>query len=432
MFKKIRNRLFTIIGPTKKGDKVSSFYDIFICSIVFLSSVAVIFELIDISEQVNNILRIFEYVAVGIFILEYLIKLSLAKYFFPNSKNTWEAIKEYLISFDSFIDILSIVSVLFNEIPKELTMLRLLKLVKLVRLAKMGDYIENVVPKDSKLERAQKRVYEVIMKDKEGDKLSKIYDIAIIVLIVISVALLTVETFEIPSVWHEVISTFEIVIACIFAVEYVLRVWIAPLDYPDMTHDKARMHYIFSFMSLIDLLSIVPVFIVGLPNTTGVFKLFKLVKIVRLVKISRYINGIAAFGEAVKAKRKQIFFSTVAMIILIIICSLLMYSVEHDAQPDVFTNGFSGFVYGFSSITSFGETDVGPVTTMGKILSTVMLLLGGCIFGIPVAIIGDAFGTMVSKQSGEEEKEEVDILEMAKQYKELDDEAKENFNKLIR
>ena len=426
-YKKFKKRIYEIIGPSQKGDKISIIFDILLCGLVILSSIAVIVELITKSETLIHYLGVFELITVGIFIIEYILRLWVCEFQYPECKNKLQAVWEYITSFDSLIDILSIVSIIFNQIPKEFAFLRLIKLIKLVRLVKMTDYIKTTNQTSLKLEKIKIRVNEIIDKGKEGDKLSKAYDIISVILIIISVSFILVETFVLPDIVHQILLAFEIAIACLFAVEYILRVWTAPLDYPNLRPDKARMKYIFSFMSLIDLLSIVPVFIASLPTSMGILKIFKLCKILRLVKASRYLSGIANFGLAIKKKKKQIVLSMVALVIIILICSVLMYSFENKEQPDVFSNGFSAVLYCFQMMAD-ADSVISPVTPIGQVLSIVMLLLGGCVLGVPIAIIATGFEDMIKEQAGKGDK---DIYEVVKMYDLLSEEDKVRFSRII-
>lgn len=432
-YKKFKKRVYEIVGPAKHGDKASIIFDIIICSIVILSSLAVFVDIFGWAEGWHDGLVVFEYVCVAIFILEYLVRLWVSNYQYPNCSNLFEAMKEYVTSFDSLIDIVSILSVLINEIPAELMffrMFKLLKLIKLVRLVKIGDHIHQNSHKDGFFSKVQKRIYEILYQENEGDKLALVYDILTILLIVTSVVFIILETFPISDSVRNGMHIFEYIIASVFALEYVMRVWVAPLEYPEKTPDKARMAYIFSFFSLIDLLSIMPVFIVGLPTELAVVKVFKLCKILRLVKVSRYVRGFATFFEVIKKKARSITFSLIAIALLITLCSLLMYAMEHKEQPDVFVHGFSGFVYGFNLITNLGaKLEMAPVTPIGQTLSAVMVLLGGCLFGVPVAIIGEGLGEMIRIQAGEENQPEKATL-VLEQYIELDNKQKDLFHTL--
>ena len=424
-YKQIKKRVYEVIGPAAKGDVLSYVVDIIICTLVLLSSVAVIVELIGVPEAVRHALETFEYVTVGVFAVEYILRLWVCEFAYPECKNKFEALKEYVTSFDSLIDVLSIVSIVFNQIPKQLAFLRLVKLVKLARLVKISEHVQTSNKMHEKTEAIKKRVNEIIDKGQEGDKISKIYDITSVVLILLSVSFILLETFPISEQLHHFLYVFEVVIAIFFAIEYVLRVWTAPMDYPEMRPDKARMRYIFSFMSLVDLLSIVPVFVANLPTATGVMKIFKLCKILRLVKASRYLSGVANFGKAIQAKKRQIILSIIAICVMIVICSVLMYSFESKEQPEVFSNGFSGIYYSFQVLMG-GDGEIEPVTAIGQGLATLMLLLGGCMFGVPVAIVSTGFEDMIAEQAGEEE-ETADVYELLKQYDSLTEEQKKHF-----
>ena len=104
--------------------------------------------------------------------------------------------------------------------------------------------------------------------------------------------------------------------------------------------------------------------------------------------------------------------------VLIMICSVLMYSFENKEQPEVFTNGFSGVIYSLQLLFD-ADTEIAPVTTIGQILSTAMLLLGGCIVGVPIAIIATGFEDMIAEQAGDEE--DTEIYETLKLYDSMTD-----------
>lgn len=433
-YQKIKQRVYRIVGPAEQGDKASSVFDLLLCALVLFSGAAVVIELFDIPDALRRGLEIFEYITVALFILEYLVRLWVSDLQYPECKNKIAAMWEFITSFDSLIDLLSIVSILFNAIPKSFAILRLVKLLKLVRLVKMAGYIKTSKEAEERFEKIKNRIHEIINKGREGDIVSKIYDIVSVVLIFLSVAFILLETFAIPPWLHQTLFVFEIIIALLFSIEYLLRVWTAPMEFPKLRPDKARMQYIFSFMSLIDLLSIIPVFVANLPTASGILKIFKLCKILRLVKASRYLSGIANFGKAIQKKKKQILMSIIAIVVLILICSVLLYSVENKQQPEVFTNAFSGVWYCLQTIFE-AETELALTTPIGNALSTVMVLLGGCVIGVPVAIIATGFEDMIAEQAGEDAAEEgaseQDFYELLRSYDALSQADKKRFQALL-
>ena len=392
--------------------------------IVTASCVAVFIDIfMEEGSQIQVIAKNVEIVAICVFIFEYLLKVFVSEVLYEG-QGWFKSKISYITSFDSFIDIICIFSIFLNQIPKEFSALRLLKLVKLTRLVKLKDAVDEIketgeekVVSDKKPLR--KRIYEIIYKDTQGDKLSKTYDIISIVIILLSVCTIVLDTFDFNPVATKIIFICEIVFTSFFALEYVLRVWTADFEYPDVDKDHAKMMYIFSFLAVVDLLSILPIFFTfspdaaaSLPRAVAVLKIFKILKIARLLKMSRYLNGIHLFTEAVKAKKKQIFFSIAILLFLILLSSILLYSFEDMAGNEQFENGFSGIVYATTILTGFGESEMELVSMGGKAMVIIMMICGGCVVGVPLGIISGEFTTMVEKTTEEEsEEEEEDLFE---------------------
>lgn len=403
---KFKTFLFNMIEPQTKLTWYSIVYHIFISLVVLASSGIVIWDLFNTNPEIHKILLIIEYVSVGIFVVEYILKLSISELLFPGE--SWFKSKiSYLTSFDSFIDIICIFSVFLNEIPTQFALIRTLKLVKLVRLVKLFD-TTRLEEKEDKGSKLKFRVHEIISKDKEGDILSKIYDIVSVCLILLCVVIIVADTFILPNeswnkVYHNVLFYSEVSITVCFIIDYVLRVWTAEYEYPNMHPDKAKMKYIFSFTALIDLLSIFAIFLVDIPKSAGVLKILKLLRIVRVLKFSRYFDGIYNFGIAIKKKAKQILISIVILCFLVIIFSILLYGFESGYEGTYFTNGFSGISYCFVMLSGLGETNIEIQTTGGQIMVALMVICGGCVVGVPLAIISGEFGKMVETLDGQKE-----------------------------
>lgn len=403
---KFKTFLFNMIEPQTKLTWYSIVYHIFISLVVLASSGIVIWDLFNTNPEIHKILLIIEYVSVGIFVVEYILKLSISELLF--SGESWFKSKiSYLTSFDSFIDIICIFSVFLNEIPTQFALIRTLKLVKLVRLVKLFD-TTRLEEKEDKGSKLKFRVHEIISKDKEGDILSKIYDIVSVCLILLCVVIIVADTFTLPNeswnkVYHNVLFYSEVSITVCFIIDYVLRVWTAEYEYPNMHPDKAKMKYIFSFTALIDLLSIFAIFLVDIPKSAGVLKILKLLRIVRVLKFSRYFDGIYNFGIAIKKKAKQILISIIILCFLVIIFSILLYGFESGYEGTYFTNGFSGISYCFVMLSGLGETNIEIQTTGGQIMVALMVICGGCVVGVPLAIISGEFGKMVETLDGQKE-----------------------------
>ena len=99
-------------------------------------------------------------------------------------------------------------------------------------------------------------------------------------------------------------------------------------------------------------------------------------------------------------KRNQIISSVFIMLVLMLASSLCMYSVEHDAQPEVIQNAFSGIWWSMSTLLTVGYGDIYPVTTIGRVMAICIAFLGVGAVAIPTGIIGAGFVEQYQKKSG--------------------------------
>ena len=422
---KLKHFIADIIEPRKKASVVSIIYNILMSLIVAVSCVFVFVDIFAAQDSPwVEVAKKVEIIAIIVFIAEYVLKLFVSEVLYEG-QGWFKSKISYITSFDSFVDIICVLSIFLNQIPKEFAALRLLKLIKLSRLVKLKDAVDEIREKGDGTEEKKDetksfrhRIFKIIYKDDEGDVLSKIYDIVSIVIIFLSVATIILDTFEFNETVTKVIFICEVVFTAFFAVEYVLRVWTADFEYPDVDKDHAKMKYIFSLLAIIDLLSILPIFFTfspdaenTLPQAVAILKIFKILKIARLLKMSRYLNGINMFMQAIKEKKKQIFFSILILAFLAVISSILLYSFENMAGNEEFTDGFAGLKYAVATLTGFGEAEMEVTSTVGKVMVVIMIICGGCVVGVPLGIISEEFAGMVAKAAdGEEEEEETKDL----------------------
>ena len=92
---------------------------------------------------------------------------------------------------------------------------------------------------------------------------------------------------------------------------------------------------------------------------------------------------------------------------MIVIASLLMYSAEHDAQPDVFENAFSGIWWAVATLTTVGYGDIFPVTALGKVMSGVIAFLGIGLVAVPTGIISAGFTEQIEHTPPEKDTDDI-------------------------
>ena len=258
-------------------------------------------------------------------------------------------------------------------------------------------------------EKRRKRTFEVIEVGYTGDWLSQGYDWLGTVLLIINLIVTILDTFDAMAPYDLALTGLEEITVAFFAVDYVLRIWTAPHLHEDLPERKATGKYMISFTGIVDLLSFLPHYLpVVFPAGAAVFRMFRVVRILRLFQINAYYNSIHVITAVISSKKQQLFSSVFIILVLMVASSLCMYSLEHEAQPEVFSNAFSGIWWAVSTLLTIGYGDIYPITTMGKIFSIIITFLGVGMVAIPTGIISAGFVDQYSRlkrmsEYGEEE-----------------------------
>ena len=252
---------------------------------------------------------------------------------------------------------------------------------------------------ESEWDYRRKRLFEIIEIGLPGDVASQVYDAFNILSIVINLVVSVMYTFDdLHAKFGPWLVTVEAITVAFFALDYCLRLWTAKFLRPSLSEPKAVLRYVFSFSGLVDLLSFLPYYLpVFFPSGAVAFRMFRVARVFRLFRVNAYYDSLGVITEVISSKRQQLFSSVFILLVLMLASSLCMYSLEHEAQPQVFTNAFSGIWWSVSTLLTIGYGDIYPVTTMGKIFSIFITFLGVGMVAIPTGIISAGFVDQYSR-----------------------------------
>ena len=243
----------------------------------------------------------------------------------------------------------------------------------------------------------RRKVFEIIQPDDGTSRLSCIFDWMITGLILASVIIVFFATFDLPQRVLDALSTIEGVASVIFTVEYALRILTADLLYPNRGKIRSRIKYVLSPMALVDLVAILPFWLpMFLPGTILGLRALRLVRLLRIFKLNRYFDAIKSLGEVIVMKKRELLGSMFFVVILMLISSLLMYSAEHEAQPTVFRNAFSGLWWAVATLTTVGYGDIYPVTALGRLIGAFIAFSGLAAVAIPTGIISSGLTELMT------------------------------------
>ncbi len=245
-------------------------------------------------------------------------------------------------------------------------------------------------------EKKKKRIFDIIQIGRKDDFPSRLFDFLIVIAIFLNCSVLFMETFDELSKYSLVFGVIENLTILFFCVEYILRIWTAEFLYPQCSKKQAVKNFLLSFDGIIDLMTILPFFYL-----TGfvAFRLLRVIRIFHLFRINAAYDSFNVITKVLYEKKNQIISSVFIVIILMLGSSLSMYSVEHQVQPEVFKNAFSGLWWSISTIFTVGYGDIYPITTAGRMLGIFTTFLGVGAVAIPTGIISAGFVEQYTEMS---------------------------------
>lgn len=245
----------------------------------------------------------------------------------------------------------------------------------------------------AKWEKRRKRLYHIIEVGSDFDSHSRFYDYENATAIILNLTATIMMTFEeIRVPYGHILDVIIQLTLIFFLMDYVFRIWTAKYQYEAYPEWKAILKYIFSISGMVDLLSFLPEYLpFFFPGGTIAFRMVRIVRIFRLFRINYYFDSLSVITAVLKSRKQQLISSVFIIMVLMIASSLCMYSLEHEAQPEVFNNAFSGIWWAASSLLTVGYGDIYPITTLGKIFGIFITFLGVGVVAIPTGIISAGF-----------------------------------------
>jgi voltage-gated potassium channel len=178
-----------------------------------------------------------------------------------------------------------------------------------------------------------------------------------------------------------------------FLVEYFWRVWRAPLLNPGMA--QARRRYILSFIGLVDLLSVMPLIGLVVPELRDPLLIAQLLA---LFKLSRLTPALSLVATVLKSEWRALAAALLVMLVLLVIASGVMYLLERHAQPTVFTSIPRALWWGIVTMATVGYGDMTPVTPIGRLFGGCVMLLGIAMFAVPAGILATGFAAEIRRR----------------------------------
>lgn len=225
-----------------------------------------------------------------------------------------------------------------------------------------------------------------------------IFNVAIFTLIflnTIAIVLHSVESIGRP--YDHLFQDFEIFSVIVFTIEYLLRLWCCVENHRFSHPVWGRLKYMFQPSSMVDLLSFMPFYLTMFTADLALVRVLRLLRIFRLMKVTRYVFALKLIENVIKDKKEELLVSLVVTLFAMLISSSVMFYVEHEAQPKVFSSIPATMWWGVATFTTVGYGDAVPITPLGKLCGGVIALMGVGLFALPTGILASGFAEEITR-----------------------------------
>lgn len=229
-------------------------------------------------------------------------------------------------------------------------------------------------------------------------------DWIIVGLIVVSTIEVFLSTFDgISHRYGAWLNAIDLITTVFFTVEVSLRIWCADMIDPKYKGFWGRVKYCFSFYGFIDLVSTYSFYVALIFPIP--YAALKVLRVFRLLRVFRYMKSFRVLSDAFRSKKQEFWISLQFLAVVTLILSFLLFFVEHQAQPEVYDNGWRSVLWAFAQYIgdpgNFADTP--PITFWGRVIAVLVGVLGIAIFAVPAGLLGSGFIEAIEERKNAEE-----------------------------
>jgi voltage-gated potassium channel len=236
----------------------------------------------------------------------------------------------------------------------------------------------------------REKIWQVIFR--HDTPASRRFDVILLVMIGLSVLVIMLESIDKYGIkYARPFHIIEFAFTILFTIEYLVRIWVV----------RRKRRYVFSFFGIVDLLSILPTYAALFFAGTQYFvviRILRLLRMFRVLKMVRHVGEANVLLNALAASRSKITVFIFSVLALTAILGTLMYLVEGVIHNNpAFSNIPESIYWGVVTISTTGYGDVVPQSPVGKMITTVIMLMGYGIIAVPTGIVSAELNLAMGK-----------------------------------
>ncbi len=258
---------------------------------------------------------------------------------------------------------------------------------------------------DSDAASLRSTVYRVLETAQDDDFTSRFVDVCLITLIALSVLAVILESIPGFEARHgSALALFEAFTIAAFTIEYVLRIWsCVERDSETTAHPLlSRLRYAVSFHAIIDILAILPFYLLAFGVFGGVdMRFLRSIRLLRVLKLTRYSAALNMLFATFRENAKALGAAFLILLTIMLLAASGMYYFEREAQPTDFGSIPAAMWWAFATLTTVGYGDVTPITVGGKIFGALIAVVGIGMVALPTSILASGYTRQLEKSTSD-------------------------------
>jgi voltage-gated potassium channel len=257
--------------------------------------------------------------------------------------------------------------------------------------------------RDNKVNGLRQQIFSWLELD-QGTKTSTWLNKAIRFLIAFSIIVAVLATEPVIRADHaDLLEILDTIIAILFMIEYLLRLWIAPLRPNARPGIRGAAYYAVTPMAILDLLAIAPTILGIVSPELYLLRIFRLVRIARVGRSKNLQKSIRYFNRILSSKKEELQISAIYSGVVICISSVLMYIAEGRIQQEQFGSIPRCIWWAIITVTTVGYGDAIPVSPGGRLVASVTAISGIAVIAIPIGIISAGFSEAWAREQAKDD-----------------------------
>ena len=389
----IGRRIYSfLLDPDVKGN-LQGPIESFVALLILLNVGLMLLETIpQVYEPYAKLFHSIETVSIYIFTLEYVVRFILAPYQKNLDGKRFPRLS-YGVSPFAVIDLLSILPFYLSAfIALDLRVLRVLRLLRLLKLFRILIPAWKEFRELNRGRTFRQHVHALVWPSRFGGQIHNFFDLFIIFWVLISVLSVLMETVDaVHYILAMEFSVLDSIAVAVFTTEYLMRIYSCVEDPRYKEAYAGRARYAFTPGAVIDALAVMPFFLEALLHHLFDLRFLRIFRMLRLLKLTRFSDATKLVWDGIKREAGTIGASFFVMLLVIILCGAVGYLFEHAAQPDKIDSIPTAIYWSVITLGSVGYGDISPITSMGRVIASLMALLGIALIAIPSGILAAAF-----------------------------------------